>query len=182
MATTDRDRARAAWRHRGAERPPFAREPGAGEESVWDYPRPPVLVPDERLVEVRAGALVVARSRRVLRLLETASPPTFYVPPADVRCELLVLSARTSSCEWKGRATYWSLDGPDGRIEDCAWSYATPDDGYAPLAGHIAFYPSKLACHVAGERVRSQAGGFYGGWITAEIVGPYKGERGTGGW
>jgi len=170
------------WRHRGQERPPFAIVPGAGQESVWDYPRPPVLVADPRLVEVRLGELEIASTRRALRVLETASPPTFYLPRADVRMELLVPTPRHSLCEWKGQASYFDVGSGRDAIPAAAWSYEDPTAAFAAIRGHIAFYPGRVACYVAGERVRAQAGGFYGGWITGEIVGPFKGEPGTGGW
>jgi uncharacterized protein (DUF427 family) len=154
-------RAQAAWRWRGAERPPFAIAPGVGEESVWDYPRPPIVVED---------------ARHALRVLETASPPTFYLPAADVRRDRLIATPGASRCEWKGEASYWSLNG-----EPVAWSYPDPLPSFAALCDHFGFYPQRLACAVDGERVMPQAGGFYAGWITHEIVGPWKGESGTGG-
>ncbi len=176
------DLARALWQHRGQERPAFAIEPGDGQESVWDYPRPPELVADRRLVEVRVGELLIARTRGALRVLETASPPTFYLPAGDVRTDLLQRAGGQSFCEWKGRASYFDLGAPSGVIAQAAWSYEQPLEAFARITGHISFYPGRIACYVDGEAVRPQAGGFYGGWVTAEIVGPYKGEAGTGGW
>lgn len=175
--------ARGRWRWTGEERPPFAEEPGPGQESVWDYPRPPRVEPDEREVVVRHRDLVVARSASALRVLETASPPTFYLPPEDVRTDLLEPAAGTSRCEWKGEARYWKLTTPDGeRVERAAWSYPDPFPGYQEIAHHFSFYPARVECSVDGERVRPQPGGFYGGWLTSEIVGPVKGEPGSGGW
>lgn len=174
---------RSGWRWDGSERPGFAEEPGPGEESVWDYPRPPRIEEDEREVIVRRQDLLVARTTDALRVLETASPPAFYLPPGDVRTDLLEPAAGSSRCEWKGEARYWSLRTPGGElVERVAWSYPDPLPGYEALRRHLSFYPGRIECRVAGERVRPQPGGFYGGWITSEIVGPVKGEPGTGGW
>jgi uncharacterized protein (DUF427 family) len=149
---------------------------------VWDYPRPPKIVADSREIVVRAGDTIVARSTRCLRVLETASPPTIYVPPADVALELFAIARGQSHCEWKGEARYWTADVAGIRIERAAWSYPSPLPAYAALRDHLAFYPAKVACFVDGRRVLAQPGGFYGGWITPEIVGPFKGDRGTEGW
>ena len=176
-------RARAMWRYVGERRPLFALTPKAGQESVWDYPRPPCLAPDWREVVVNAGGLEIARTSRSLRLLETASPPTFYLPAADVRMDLLGEAEGISHCEWKGDAAYASVQLPDGTLfERAAWFYARPLPPYEVLAGRVAFYPTELECFVAGERVRPQPGRFYAGWITDELVGPFKGEPGSGGW
>ncbi len=172
--------ARSGWTHRGRKRPPFAVQPGPGQESVWDYPRPPAIVRDSREVVVRHGEVLLARSRDACRVLETASPPTFYLPPEDVMAELLRPEHGSSFCEWKGQARYWGLHEAPG--VPVAWTYPTPFDAFAALAGCYAFYPERVACYVAGERVRTQPGGFYGGWITAEVVGPFKGDPGTSNW
>jgi uncharacterized protein (DUF427 family) len=149
---------------------------------VWDYPRPPRLVRDVRAVTVGAGDVVIASTRRALRILETASPPTFYLPLADVRPGVLVPAPGTSWCEWKGEARYWSVTAPAGLIVAAAWSYPDPNEAFEAIRDHVAFYPSRVECMVDGERVRAQAGGYYGGWMTDEIVGPFKGEAGTSGW
>ena len=172
----------ALWQYRGKHRPPFAREPGPGQESVWDYPRPPAMVPDKRLVEVRVGATLIARTHQAVRVLETASPPTFYIPPGDVDMGLLHPASGQSFCEWKGRAHYYDLVTPHARAGQVAWSYAEPFEAFADIAGYLAFYPGRVECTIDGERVRAQAGGFYGGWITNEVVGPFKGDPGTTGW
>ena len=174
--------AETLWRHRGQKRPPFATEPASGQESVWDYPRPPLMVPDRRLVEVRVGELLIAQTRGAIRVLETASPPSFYLPPEDVRTELLQPVGGHSFCEWKGRASYFDVTAPSCVIAQAAWSYEQPLEAFARLADHIGFYPGRIACYVDGQSVRPQAGGFYGGWVTDEVVGPSKGEAGTGGW
>ena len=170
------------WRWDGRDRPPFAVAPRAGQESVWDYPRPPRIVSDQREVIVCAGDVEIARTSRALRVLETASPPTFYLPRDDVRTAHLVRAGGTSWCEWKGAATYWDVTYDGARLERAAWSYESPSPPFAAITGHLSFYPARLACFVDGVRVRPQPGGFYGGWVTPEIVGPYKGDPGTGGW
>ena len=170
------------WQHRGQARPAFAAESGKGQESVWDYPRPPVLVEDSRLVEVRIDERLIARTTRALRVLETASPPTFYLPRDDVRMDLLQPASGHSFCEWKGQASYFDLRSGNAMIARAAWSYRRPLDVFARISDRIGFYPGRIACYVDGEHVGSQAGGFYGGWVTNEIVGPFKGEPGTGGW
>ncbi|MEU6315054.1 DUF427 domain-containing protein [Streptomyces sp. NPDC047014] len=156
-----------------------------GTESVWDYPRPPRVEPDTRHVVVRHAGVTVADSHRCLRVLETSHPPVFYIPRADVRAGLLHASGHGSFCEFKGAATYWTLVPEPGHppVPDAAWSYEDPAPDYAALAGHLAFHADRVdACTVDGEPVRPQPGGFYGGWITAEITGPFKGGPGSQGW
>ena len=170
------------WQQRGQSRPEFAVAPLPGQESVWDYPRPPVAVRDHRLVQVLWTGRPVAESRRCYRVLETASPPTFYIPPGDIDQRLLVSAPGESWCEWKGAAHYWSLLDGSAVLDRCAWSYPEPSPRFGQLAGYLAFYPGLLECLVDGERVRPQPGGFYGGWLTAELTGPFKGEPGTGHW
>ncbi len=172
----------ALWRWRGDDRPPFAIAPGAGQESVWDYPRPPRIVPDARDVVVLWGGRRIASTRRALRVLETASPPGFYLSMADVDERYLEPAPGGSMCEWKGAARYWTLRDGDATLPAVGWSYPEPYDGMEVLAGHIAFYPSVLACFVDGARVLPQPGGFYGGWITPDVTGPFKGAPGSGGW
>jgi uncharacterized protein (DUF427 family) len=172
----------AGWRYYGQKRPTFAVLPRPGQESVWDYPRPPRVEKDSREVTVRFGALEVARSRRCLRVLETASPPTFYLPPADVRWKFLEPASGKSYCEWKGEAHYWTVVLPDRRLERAAWSYPDPSPGFESLRGCLSFYPSRLDCYVDEIRVEPQPGHFYGGWVTPEIVGPFKGEPGSEAW
>ncbi len=170
------------WDFYGQKRPDFAVPPAAGKESVWDYPRPPRLVADTRHVEVWNGEQRLADTRRAWRLLETASPPTFYLPVEDVAMGFLRTVPGSSYCEWKGSASYFAL--ADGGVQDqaVAWSYPRPSAAFAGLAGWLSFYPGRVLCRVAGNVVRPQPGGFYGGWITDEIVGPFKGEPGTGHW
>ncbi len=170
------------WKYDGRERPAFAESPSQGQESVWDYPRPPAIGGDNRLVTVTYSGTLVAETSRALRVMETASPPTFYLPPDDVRSELLQGADGSSFCEWKGHARYFSLVTGAVTLKQVGWSYAYPKLGFEALADHIAFYPAKLECFVDGERVRPQPGGFYGGWLTSDIAGPVKGAAGTQGW
>ena len=170
------------WKFTGSDRPEFAIEPGPGQESVWDYPRPPICVEDPREVRVCLGDLVIAQTTAAIRVLETASPPTFYLPAGDVNLKLLRRGNGSSFCEWKGAATYWSLENDGTVIANVGWSYPNPTAAFANIAGHLSFYPAHLECYVDGQRVRPQDGGFYGGWVTDEIIGPWKGQSGTGGW
>lgn len=158
--------------------------PHPGQESVWDYPRPPACVASARHVVVASGNHVVADTHAALRILETSHPPTWYVPAADVRPGTITRSdARATFCEWKGSATYWDVIGAgEVVLPAAAWSYEQPSPGYEALAGCLAFAPSRLTCSVDGELVRPQEGGFYAGWITDDVVGPFKGGPGTLGW
>ena len=152
-------------------------------ESVWDYPRPPRLETDGREIRVVHRGQMVATSTRAQRVLETSHPPVFYLPPQDVRTDLLIPGSGISVCEWKGLARYWDLVVGDDSVENAAWSYPDPKPKYSTLAGWIAFYPGRVdTCTVDGETVVPQAGDFYGGWITSEITGPFKGGAGTAGW
>ena len=159
-------------------------EPGPGQESVWDYPRPPRLEQSSRLIRIEFGGELICETRRAWRVLETSHPPVYYVPPGDVRLEFVRPSAAGRSfCEWKGRAAYHSLVVGDRRSPDAAWSYPDPTPAFAPIRGYLAFYPGRVdACSVDGVAVRAQEGGFYGGWITPDVVGPFKGAPGSAGW
>lgn len=191
--------ARAHWNWRGQTRPPFAVVPGPGQVSVWDFPRPPRLVNDSREVVIRWGDLEVAHTRHAVLVLETSRPPSFYIPLTDVDQSLLREGTSSSFCEWKGPASYWSLVSKTQVLPNVGWAYPHPisggiDDkeggegkqgkglGAEALAKCIAFYPTHLTCTVGGEKVTPQPGGFYGGWITPELVGPFKSEAGTQGW
>ncbi len=146
-------------------------------ERVADYPRPPALVVSEQLIEVRALGQVLAQTRRSLRVLETFHPPTYYLPPEAMRLEWLEPAVGHSFCEWKGVASYFSVVVGDQRLERVVWSYADPTPAFAALAGWFALYPGRMdGCWVDGERVEPQPGGFYGGWITSGVEGPFKGD------
>lgn len=155
--------------------------PARTVESVWGYPRPPRIEEDSRRIVARSGEVVLADTTRSARVLETSHPPVFYLPPAEVEMNLLRANPNTTFCEFKGRAVYWdSIAGKT--ISRAAWSYPTPSPGFEEIKDWIAFYPSKVECIVDGEAVRSQASEFYGGWITSEIAGPFKGGPGTNLW
>jgi uncharacterized protein (DUF427 family) len=157
--------------------------PGPGQESVWDYPRPPRLESTSDLVVVEFGGRVVAETTRARRVLETSQPPAFYLPPDDVDMSLLVATTGATTCEWKGVASYFDVVVDDLVAAAAAWTYSEPTEGFEALANHIAFYPQKMdRCLVAGELVQTMDGDFYGGWITSKVVGPFKGGPGTWGW
>ncbi len=137
---------------------------------------------ERREVVVRVGDVDVARTRRALRVLETASPPTVYIPPADVVTAYLQPAPGASGCEWKGTARYWSVRVESVVLDAVGWSYDDPLPAFATIRGHLSFYPGRIACYIDGVRVTAQAGGFYGGWVTPDIIGPFKGEPGTHGW
>jgi uncharacterized protein (DUF427 family) len=159
-------------------------KPAKGQESVWDYPRPPRLEPSVRRLRVCAGEHTIAQTTSGFRILETSHPPTYYIPPADIDFRFLKKSERSSFCEYKGRAGYLDLL-LDGKVmPSAAWFYSQPAEPYAAIRDHVCFYASISAvqCYVDEEQVQSQAGDFYGGWITRDIVGPFKGGPGTFGW
>ena len=148
-------------------------------ESVWDYPRPPATEPSAKRVRVEHDGETIADSDRALRVLETSQAPAYDIPPEDVRTDLLDAHERRSLCEWKGQARYWTVNGSPA----AAWSYPRPAERYAALRDYVAFYPQKVdACFVGEERVEANAGDFYGGWVTSDIKGPFKGGPGTAGW
>ncbi len=156
---------------------------GLPYESVWDYPRPPELRPEPRTVLVRADGIEVASSHSAVKVCETAGAPVIYIPFGDVEPGLLQPSGGGGTwCEWKGAATYFDVTLPDRVISRAAWTYREPSPGFEELADRVSFYPALVECSLDGEKVLPQPGGFYGGWITAEITGPVKGEPGTGGW
>lgn len=174
--------ARSKWKFTGKSRPDFAITPKSGQESVWDYPRPPAIDHDERLVIVKFNEEIIAESTRSIRILETSSPPGFYIPREDINFDFITEGTGSSVCEWKGEAVYWSLKIEENQFHNVGWSYPDPFSGFELIRSFLSFYPSKLECYVDSEKVRPQPGIFYGGWITSEIVGPFKGEPGTGWW
>ncbi len=158
-------------------------EPKAGQESVWDYPRPPKLELTNKHLKINFNGEIIAKTNRAFRILETSHPPVYYFPPEDVRMEFLSEATGASFCEWKGRARYYSIKVGEKRVENGAWFYTNPTKQFADIKDYIAFYPSKMdTCYVNGELVKMQEGDFYGGWITKDIVGPFKGGAGTWGW
>ena len=157
--------------------------PGPGQESVWDYPRPPRVEPVPERIRVVVDGVAVADTTRAVRVLETAGAPVYYLPREDVRMDLLRASGSATSCEWKGGASYWSYESGERRILDVAWSYERPNAGFETIAGHLAFYAGRVdEAWVGDERATPQPGGFYGGWLTGRITGPVKGEPGSLGW
>lgn len=163
--------------------PPQRIAPQAGQESVWDYPRPPRLEPVSKQIKIVVDGRTIADTTAGYRVLETSHPPGYYVPPADIDMSYLQVTARGSFCEWKGNALYYHLIVGDRRIENSAWAYPNPTEKFRPIAGYLAFYAQLMdACYIDGELVTPQPGGFYGGWITQDIIGPFKGIPGSWGW
>jgi len=153
------------------------------QESVWDYPRPPRLERTDAHLVVVLGGVTIADTRAAYRVLETSHPPNYYFPPGDLLDGAVEASGGTSFCEFKGRASYWTVRGGDRAEENAAWSYVTPSPAFRMIQDHLAFYPGRMdACYVDDELVTPQEGGFYGGWITSNLVGPFKGPPGTRGW
>ncbi len=164
-------------------RRPQPLEPEPGQESVWDYPRPPRLERSDREVAVVLGGVEVCRTTSAWRVLETSHPPSWYLPREDWLPGSLEAAAGTSFCEWKGVASYLTVVGGGVRAARTAWTYPDPTAAFSGLRDAVAVYPAAVdLCTVDGEQVRAQAGGFYGGWITDDVVGPFKGEPGSSGW
>ena len=157
--------------------------PQPGQESVWDYPRPPRVEHSGERVVVRLGGEVIVDTRDVVRVLETSHPPVYYLPRSAFATGALIPAAGSSFCEYKGAAKYLTVSSADATAQRAAWYYPTPAPGYEALRDRVALYPGLMdSCEVNGETVVPQAGGFYGGWITSRVVGPFKGEPGTQGW
>jgi uncharacterized protein (DUF427 family) len=154
-----------------------------GEESVWRYPRPPRAEQSRRRLTITHRGVVVADSLATIRTLETSHPPSYYAPPSDIAMALLEQTEKCSFCEWKGVAVYYDVVVGQERIRDAAWSYPDPTAAFAALKDHIAFYASAFdACLIDGKIVTPQPGGFYGGWITDDVKGPFKGVPGSRFW
>ncbi len=170
------------WQYNGSRRPDFAEAPSKGQESVWDYPRPPSLRRLDLKIEVNYEGSVLAKSTEALCVSETASPPVFYISFANIVFDLLWKTSGSSFCEWKGKASYWGIKSNSTWSDPVAWSYEAPLNPYEKLKNHLAFYPSKVDCYLDGEKVTPQPGGFYGGWLTTKICGPVKGDSGTEWW
>jgi len=155
----------------------------AGQESVWDYPRPPRIEAVDRRVTIELGGQRIVDTTDVVRVLETSHPPVYYLPMAAFVDGALTSARGSSFCEFKGYARYLDVSGGGRTVDGAAWNYPTPSHGYEALADRVAVYAGKMErCTVDGEEVVPQPGGFYGGWVTSDIVGPFKGERGTMGW
>jgi len=158
-------------------------EPGPGQESVWDYPRPPRLEDSAKHIQIIFNGVTIADTHRAKRVLETSHPPVYYLPPEDIKMEYLSSTNQGSFCEWKGRAIYYTIILGEKQVTNVAWSYPSPTLNFASIKDYLAFYPQLMdACYVNGELVQPQPGNFYGGWITSDIVGPFKGAVGTWGW
>ena len=157
--------------------------PAPGQESVWDYPRPPRLEPARCRIQVVLGGITIADTTAALRLLETSHPPVYYLPPEAILPGTLTPTKRRSFCEFKGWASYLDVTAGDRTQGAAAWAYAKPSPGYEAMAGHVAFYAAQMdACFVDGELARPQPGGFYGGWVTSKLAGPFKGVPGSAFW
>jgi len=162
---------------------PKPEKPKPGQESVWDYPRPPALEPVSKTIEVFFNGRRIALTNAAYRVLETSHPPTYYLPPEDIDMRLLKCSDRTTYCEWKGMGSYYHVEAGGMTAENAAWFYADPRGKFSPIKGYVAFYAHHMdKCMVDGEQVKPQPGNFYGGWVTSDIVGPFKGVAGSFGW
>ena len=158
-------------------------EPDPGQESVWDYPRPPRLERVERSFEIIAGGRKLVETDFAFRVLETSHPPVYYFRPDDIDQELIRENPKHSFCEWKGNASYVDIIVETDVIREAGWYYPQPTPTFAEIKNCVAFYPGRVDdCRIDGERVTPQPGEFYGGWITSDVVGPFKGEPGTWGW
>jgi uncharacterized protein (DUF427 family) len=162
---------------------PKAIKPKPGQESVWDYPRPPALEKVNKTLVVEFAGRIIAETNRGFRVLETSHPPVYYFPLEDVDTDILTESSLRTGCEWKGTGKYYHLQLNEKYSENAAWYYDKPKKRFREIKNYIAFYPDRVdACYVNGERITPQPGGFYGGWITQDIVGPFKGIDGSFGW
>jgi|TARA_B110000240_G_scaffold29918_1_gene31715 uncharacterized protein (DUF427 family) len=153
------------------------------KESVWDYPRPPRLEFCSEEIEIIFGD-IIAKTDNSYRVLETSHPPTFYLPRLAFKEDILIPIHSKTLCEWKGKAEYFDIKSTDGRIsKKAAWSYNSPSDDFIKIKGYVAIYPNSVdSCLLNNEEVKSQDGDFYGGWITSDIIGPFKGGVGSFGW
>ena len=176
--TQDILRARSHWRYTGTTRPPFAVTPQPGQESVWDYPRPPLLENVSHQLSIRIGDQIVAQTTHGKRVLETAGAPTYYFPPQDVAMDLLQFGAASSVCEWKGLAQPFNVKN----IANAGWRYIEMFPEFTDIYQWLSFYPSKIDCFIDDELVEPQPGGYYGGWVSRNIVGPIKGGPDSHGW
>lgn len=162
---------------------PVAAVAGPGQESVWGYPRPPRVEATSELVQIRLGGVLVVSSTAALRVLETSHPPTYYVPIGDFADGSLRRAQGSSWCEFKGAAAYFDVVAGEVTAPRAAWTYPNPSPGFEAIVDHVAVMPAAMdECRVDDEVVRPQEGGFYGGWITSRVVGPFKGGPGSRFW
>jgi uncharacterized protein (DUF427 family) len=158
-------------------------QPAEGQESVWDYPRPPRVERVTQRLRVVFNSIVIADTVQAYRVLETSHPPAYYLPQTDIAMTYFTQIKRSTFCEFKGAASYWTIQVGDKIAEAAVWGYLNPAPGFEAITGHLSFYAGRMdACYVDDEQVQPQAGDFYGGWITSNIVGPFKGGAGTWGW
>jgi uncharacterized protein (DUF427 family) len=156
---------------------------GPGQESVWAFPRPSIAQPSAAHLRVVLCGRTIAETRRAVRTIETSHPPTYYFPPDDVIAGAVLPVGGTSFCEWKGIARYFDVRSGAIVRPNAAWAYADPTAPFSILRDYVAFYAAAMdACFVDDEMVLPQPGGFYGGWITSRVSGPYKGVPGSDGW
>ncbi|KKB81135.1 hypothetical protein VW35_02965 [Devosia soli] len=157
--------------------------PKPGQESVWDYPRPPRLEYVGKRIEIVFAGLRIVDAPHCHRVLETSHPPVYYISPDFIAPGALEPATGSSVCEWKGRAAYFDVIAKSKRADKAAWTYPEPTSAFAAIANHVAFYAGPMdSCTIDGVVVTPQPGGFYGGWITPDIVGPFKGIEGSMGW
>ena len=158
-------------------------QPEPGQESVWDYPRPPRLEDANKHIEIIFNEVAIVDTHNAKRVLETSHPPTYYIPPADIKMEYLIATPKSSFCEWKGLANYYTIRVEQKSAENAAWFYPSPIPDFESLKDYVAFYAHMMdECYVNGEKAQPQPGNFYGGWVTSDIVGPFKGVPGSWGW
>lgn len=157
--------------------------PGPDQESVWDYPRPPRVEAVGKRIKIVFNNELIVDTQRAKRILETSHPPNYYIPMSDIKAECLQPSAQSTYCEWKGQASYFTVRVGDRQAENAAWYYPEIASAYKVLEEHVSFYPGPMdACYVDEEKVQPQPGKFYAGWITSDIVGPFKGGPDSWGW
>ena len=162
---------------------PQPEQPAPGQESVWDYPRPPRLERFPGRITIELGGEVIASTQGAWRVLETSHPPTYYLPRTAFVEGVLRDAPGSSWCEWKGQARYFDLVTAERAAPKAAWTYPDPTPGFEPIANAVAVMAGQVdRCTVDGETVIAQPGGFYGGWITSAVVGPFKGGPGSAGW
>lgn len=179
----ERSREAEKWRRLKRKKPTEIIKPGSGQESIWDYPRPPKIELFTHRIRVEFAGETIADTTRSYKVMETASPPCYYIPQEDINMNYLIRSTHRSQCEWKGSASYWSVKMGEYSSENAGWSYSAPWEGFEGIKDCIAFYAGRVdACYIDEEKVGPQSGNFYGGWITSNIVGPFKGEPGTEFW